>query len=197
MENIIAQGYVTDFRSESKMSAKTGKPYQVFSMTIGNTPVGNLFKKPQGLANGAYVELVEVPSGNPAYPTNKEVRYAAPPAGQAAPQAAPTAHPVPAPAAQPPRAPYVKDPEEQHRIMRQWAVSQAIQYVTLASNSGAIKKKVLGDDALLFPLVGNYANLLFNSVQSAENFSQLPQFTGHVNEVQEEPFTDTPDMMVV
>jgi hypothetical protein len=57
------------------------------------------------------------------------------------------------------------------------------------ADKGAIPAKALSDKTgtLLTAMVGQYANLLFNTVQTGPNFEKIPHFTGMVNEVEEQP----------
>lgn len=171
MTKVLATGIVSNL----SFSSVDGKDYKLANLDVGGKSFTKIFKRPQGLADGVMVEVVEHPAGNGRKYPEKEIRLA-----QSAAPAASSVNP-----SQPARTGYTKDPAEQDRIMRQWAVTQAICFINLAREAGAVKKTVLGNEVLLFQLTAQYANLLFNGVQTGAGFEKLPQFTGHVNEASE------------
>jgi hypothetical protein len=177
---VVAAGTVSGMTLVNKVS-KAGAAYQAVDLVVGTNAFTNIVSRPKNLAVGMFVEVVEtqktLDSGKVV--TNREIRQANP--SQSYVEAPASVQEAPRQAAQPPRAPF-----EQDKISRQWATSQAICYITLAAQHGAVPKKVLGDNTLLFQMVGQYANLLFNSVQNSSNFEKLPTFTGQVNEASEQ-----------
>ncbi len=174
MTKVLATGPVVGL----SLTSPEGKTYKVANLTVGGRSFKGIYKRPQGLAEGMNVEVIEHPAAAGKSYGEKEIRLAA---GAAAPAAANPSQPA--------RSGFGRDPAEQDRIMRQWAVTQAICYVTLAANSGAITKTALSSEVTLSQLVGKYANYFFNSVQTGAGFEKMPQFTGEINEVSEQEET--------
>ena len=164
MTKVLASGVVENL----VLNAVDGKTYKLADLTVNG-----VFKRPQGLSNGMFVDVVEHPAAAGRKYPEKEIRLAA----SAAPQTGAPAQSQPS-----------RSPSTQDVISRQWAISQAIQLVTLMADKGAIPAKVLTDKqgTLLTAMVGQYDNLLFNTVQTGPNFEKMPHFTGMVNEVEEE-----------
>ncbi len=165
MSKVLATGIVSNLAFESP----EGKTYKLANLSGGGKDFKGIFKRPQGLADGMMVEVVENTVPGRKYP-EKEIRLAA---GAPAPAAAnPT---------QPARS-FGRDPAEQDKISRQWAITQAINFLNIARESGAITKTALGSEVTLQQLVGKYANFYFNAVQTGAGFEKMPQFTGEINE---------------
>lgn len=166
MTKVLASGVVESLNLRSP----EGKTYKVADVTVAGKAFSGIFKRPQGLVEGMNVEVVEHPIPAGKKYAEKEIRMAS--------GALPVA-PNAAPAAQPYRA-----GNDQERISRQWATSQAIEFVKLLQVMDALPAKLKTDKTgtLQTQLVGQYANLWYNSVKSDVNFEQLPQFTGQVNE---------------
>lgn len=169
MSKVLATGIVSNLSFETP----EGKSYKLASLSVGGKDFKGIFKRPQSLAEGMMVEIVESTPPGRKYP-EKEIRLAA-----GAPQPA-AANPT-----QPARA-FGRDPAEQDKISRQWAITQAINFLGIARESGALTKTALSSEVTLQQLVGRYANLYFNAVQTGAGFEKMPQFTGEVNEVSEE-----------
>lgn len=166
MTKVLAAGVVENLMLEPV----EGKTYKLASLTVDGKFFKGIFKRPQGLSNGMNVQIIEHPAAAGRKYPEKEIVLAAG---------------APAPAANNPSQPS-RSPATQDVISRQWAVSQAIQFVTLLADKGAIPAKALNDKTgtLLTAMVGQYANLWFNTVQTGVAFEKLPQFTGMVNEEQ-------------
>ena len=171
MTKVLATGPVVGLN----LTSPEGKTYKVANLTVGGRSFKGIYKRPQGLADGMNVEVVEHPAPAGKSYGEKEIRLAA---GAPAPAAANPSQPA--------RSGYSRDPAEQDRIMRQWAVTQAICFLNLARESGAVTKTALSSETTLQQLVGKYANFYFNSVQTGAGFEKMPQFTGEINEVSEQ-----------
>jgi hypothetical protein len=165
MSKVLASGIVSNLEFYSP----EGKTYKLANMSVGGKEFKGLFKGTKGLIEGMSVQVVEVAAPGRKYP-EKEVIQAA---GAPAPAANPT---------QPARSGYGRDPAEQDKISRQWAITQAINFLNIARESGAITKTALGSEVTLQQLVGKYANFYFNAVQTGAGFEKMPQFTGEINE---------------
>ena len=169
MTKVLATGLVSNF----SLSSVEGKDYKLANLDVGGKSFTKIFKRPQGLSDGMMVEVVEHPVAPGRKYPEKEIRLAA---------GAPT--PAAANPTQPARS-FGRDPAEQDKISRQWAITQAINFLNIARESGAITKTALGSEVTLQQLVGKYANFYFNAVQTGAGFEKMPQFTGEVNEVSE------------
>ncbi len=174
MTKVLASGVLEGINLYVPEAARAaGKDYQVADVVVAGQAFKGIYKGAKTVQQGMAVEVIVHPVEPGRKFGQKEIRGVVP---ASTPQTV-----VSAPAPQPARAPF-----EQDKISRQWATSQAICYITLAAQHGAVPKKVLGDNTLLFQMVGQYANLLFNSVQNSSNFEKLPTFTGQVNEATEQ-----------
>jgi hypothetical protein len=165
MTKVLATGAVTNLEFYSP----EGKTYKMANLEVGGKEFKGIFKRPQGLSNGMTVEVIEnPPAPGKKYP-EKEIRMAA-------------GAPTPVAAATGGTGGYSRNPGEQDKISRQWATTQAIGFVNLCRETGALKKKVLENEQELFQLVGKYANLFFNAVQTNAAFEKLPHFQADINE---------------
>jgi hypothetical protein len=168
MTKVLATGTVSNLSFESP----EGKTYKLANLSVGGKEFKGIFKRPQGLVEGMMVEVVENPAAPGRKYPEKEIRLAA-------------GVPQPAAAIQPTRG-FGRDPAEQDKISRQWAITQAINFLNIARESGAVTKTALSSEVTLQQLVGRYANFYFNAVQTGAGFEKMPQFTGEINEASED-----------
>lgn len=173
MAKVLATGVVSNF----ELIDVEGKNWKLANLEVGGKSFTRIFKRPQGLANGMVVEVIENPAGPGRKYPEKEIRLA------------PSA-PTPAAEAKPAAAGFGRNPAEQDKISRQWATTQAIGFVNLCRETGALKKKVLENEQELFQLVGKYANLFFNAVQTNTAFEKLPHFQADINEASRDAVDD-------
>lgn len=166
MTKILATGVVTNL----ELTNVEGKTYKLANLSVAGKEFKGIFKRPQGLTNGMSVEVIENPPAPGRKYPEKEIRMAA-------------GAPAPMADAKPAAGGFNRNPAEQDKISRQWATTQAIGFVNLCRETGALKKKVLENEQELFQLVGKYANLFFNAVQTSASFEKLPQFQADINEV--------------
>ncbi len=174
MTKVLATGVVSNL----DFYKPEGKTYNLANMSVGGKSFKGLYKGTRGLVDGAMVEIIENPPAAGRTYGEKEVRLLV---------GSPVHNVAPASAnpSQPARSGYGRDPAEQDRIMRQWAVTQGICIVNTAISTGAITKTAAGNEQILLQLIGKYANYFFNSVQTGAGFERMPQFTGEINEVSE------------